>query len=63
MRETAFDNPALRNTKIRKVTLYGYRKPIKDEDGVLQCNCTEPWPLPFLKGSFRCERCEANWYR
>ena len=60
---TSFDNPSLRNPNVRKVTLYGYRKPLKDEDGVLQCHCTQPWPLTWGDGTYRCDRCDANWYR
>lgn len=60
---TDFDNPSLRNHKVRKVTLYGYRKPIKDDCGVLQCHCTNPWPTTWLDGKFICERCDANWYQ
>lgn len=60
---TAFDNPSLRNPNVRKVTLFGYRKPVPDEMGILQCNCTEPWPVRWIGQQYRCERCDANWYR
>ena len=40
----------------------GYRKPIKDEYGVLQCNCTNPKPTSLGDGKFYCMKCKANWY-
>lgn len=41
----------------------GYKRPVKDENGKLQCHCTNPKPASMGDGTFYCMKCWANWYR
>ena len=40
----------------------GYKKPIKDDMRVLQCNCTNAKPKSNGLGGHTCLKCNANWY-
>lgn len=49
--------------QLSKSSLYGYRKPLADEDGDKWCHCTIPTlTRPYTRGIAHCKRCDTPYY-